>query len=292
MAAVAVTGSPTALRRWIAYALRDMREAAGKSRQEAAARLGKNPSQLGHLETGRNLPAPADVEVLLEFYGYPERIAGFRELLRAAKRGRDWWRGLRDAVPDWFDLYLGLESSAVQLASYDSLVVPGLLQTPAYAEAIIRDGDPGVTEAEVARRVELRLARQQLLDRPEAPLRVWSVLDEAVLHRPVGGPAVLREQLHHLVALAHRPTIDIQVLPTATGAHPGLDGTFTILTFPPELPGDPTLVYVETRLQGYYYEEPAQVLRYRTDLSRLQALALPPADSVAVITRLAEELPR
>ncbi|MGH3823524.1 MAG: helix-turn-helix domain-containing protein [Pseudonocardiaceae bacterium] len=284
------SSSPTALKRWIAYELRRLRESSGRTRQEAAARLGRTVAQIGHLETGRNLPSAGDVEVLLTWYGHPDRIEFFRDLLKQAKKGRDWWVGLADAVPDYFALFLGLEASAAQLQSYDGLVVPGILQTATYAQAIIRAGERARPDYEVARRVELRMARQQLIERADEPLQVWSVLDEGVLHRQVGGAEVMREQLERLVKLAERPNIDLQVLPVTAGAHAGAEGSFTLLTFPPELHSDPGVVYVETRMRGIYYEDPAEIQSYRQALTRLQVQALSPDESPAMIQRIAEEL--
>ena len=284
------SSSPTALKRWIAYELRRLREASGHTRQEAAARLGRTVAQIGHLETGRNLPSAGDVEILLNWYGHPDRTEFFRDLLKRAKKGRDWWIGLADDLPDYFALFLGLEASAVQLQSYDGLVVPGLLQTAAYAKAIIRAGERSQPDHEVARRVELRMARQQLIERPDEPVQVWSVLDEAVLHRQVGGADVMREQLERLVKLAEWPNIDLQVLPVTAGAHAGTEGTFTLLTFPPELHSDPGVVYVETRVRGIYYEDPAEIQLYRQALTRLQVQALNPDESPAMIQRIAEKV--
>ncbi|MPZ65241.1 MAG: helix-turn-helix domain-containing protein [Pseudonocardiaceae bacterium] len=284
------SGSPTALKRWIAFELRAMREEAGRSRPQAAERLGRAVTQIGHLETGRNLPSLPDVEVLLAWYGRPERVEVFRDLIRRARKGRDWWIGFTDAMPEWFGLYLGLEASAVEAASYDAVHVPGLLQTAPYAEAIIRAGERALSEAEIARRTELRMARHALYERQQDPLRVWAVLDEAALRRQVGGPAVLRDQLHLLAELANRPNIDLQLLPASSGAHAGVEGTFTLLTFPPELEGDHGVAYVETRVRGIYYEDPAEILLYRQALTRLQVQALDPEESRDAINRIAQEM--
>lgn len=284
------SSSPTALKRWIAFELRRLREVSGRTRQEAAARLGRTVAQIGHLETGRNLPSVGDVEVLLTWYGYPDRIESFRDLVKRAKKGRDWWIGFADAVPDYFGLFLALEAAAAQLQSYDALVVPGILQTPAYAQAIIHAGARGQPDHEIARRVELRMARQQLVERTNEPMQVWTILDEAALQRHVGGAAVMREQLERLVKLAERPNIDIQVLPASVGAHAGTEGSFTLLTFPAELHSDPGVVYVETRVRGIYYEDPTEIQLYRQALTRLQVQALTPDESPAMIQRIAEEL--
>jgi transcriptional regulator with XRE-family HTH domain len=285
------SNATTAPKRWITFALKRAREQAGKTRQNVVDHLDCVSSHISHLETGRNLPSAAECEKLLVFYGLGDRWPFFRELLRAAKKGRDWWKApaFSGAEPEWFDLYLGLEAWARVVASYDALVIPGLFQTPEYAAALIAAANPGLPELEVKRRVDLRMERQKVLDREPDPPQVWSVLDEVALHRPVGGPAVIRAQLRHLVQLAARPNIDLQVLPMARGAHAGLDGTFTVLDFPLELLGDPGTVYVQTRLKGVYYEEPAEINEYRQTLTRLQAEALTPAESLLMIARIAEE---
>jgi transcriptional regulator with XRE-family HTH domain len=289
---VTTANATTAPKRWIMFALKRAREQAGKSRQDVVDHLDCASSHISHLETGRNLPNAAECEKLLVFYGLGDRWPFFRELLKAAKKGRDWWKApaFSGAEPEWFDLYLGLEAWARVIASYDALVIRGLFQTPEYAAALIRAGHPSLSDAEVQRRVDLRMERQKVLDREPDPPQVWSVLDEAALRRPVGGPEVMRAQLRHLVKLAERPTVDLQVLPTARGAHAGLDGTFTVLDFPLELPGDPGTVYVQTRLKGVYYEEHVEIDEYRQTLTRLQAEALTPAESLLMIARIAEEI--
>lgn len=284
-------GATTAPRRWITFALKRAREQAGKSRQDVVDHLDCTASHISHLETGRNLPNAAECEKLLVFYGLGDRWPFFRELLRAAKKGKDWWKApaFSGAEPEWFDLYLGLEAWARVVASYDALVIPGLFQTPEYAAALIRAGHPNLSDAEVQRRVDLRIERQTVLAREPEPLQVWSVLDETALRRPIGGSDVMGAQLHQLVKLAERPNIDLQVLPMARGAHAGLDGTFTVLDFPLELPGDPGTVYVQNRLKGVYYEEPVEIEEYRQTLTRLQAEAVTPAEAPLVIARIAEE---
>lgn len=273
------------LKRWIALEFRRLRETAGLSRLEVAQRLGRGISHVGHIETMRNLPSPTEVEVFLNYCGVAERIPFFLELLTQAKKNRDWWTEFGNAVPSWFDLYLGMESSVVKIESYDALIIPGLAQTPEYAEAIIRGDERGFSEVEVARRVELRMARQTILDRNEA-LRLWMVLDEAVLRRLVGRPAVMQQQLRHLIELTEHPRIDLQVLPTSAGAHPALYGSFTIMSFPNEFPG---VVYVQTRIEGIYYEEPAEINQYRLSINRLGAQAASLEDTPSVLTHIAQE---
>lgn len=284
-----VASSPTVLKRWLAYELRRLRESAGKTRGQTAERLGRTVAQISHIENGRNLPSAGDVELLLAWYGLPERTELFRDLLRQARKGRDWWIGYADAVRPTFELYLGLEASAERIEGFDCVVIPGLCQTAAYAEAAIRGGDPGAPDAEVARRLELRLGRQTVINRAERPLHLWAVLDECMLRRQIGGPAVLREQLHHLLELGERPHIDIQVLPTAAAAY-GVDGAFTWLEFPAELGSDPGVVHLETRIRPLYFEDAADILTYRSTLTRLHAQAATPEDSRVLLDQIAKEL--
>lgn len=276
------------LKRWIALEFRRLRETAGLSRLEVAQRLGRGVSHVGHIETMRNLPSPTEVEVFLNYCGVGERIPFFLELLTRAKKNRDWWTEFGNAVPTWFDLYLGMESSATKMESYDALIIPGLAQTPEYAEAIIRGDERGFSDVEVARRVELRMARQTIIDRNEA-LRLWMVLDEAVLRRLIGRPAVMQQQLRHLIELTKHPRINLQVLPTSAGAHPALYGSFTIMSFPDEFGKDPGVVYAQTRIEGIYYEEPAEINQYRLSINRLGTQAASLEDTPSVITHIAQE---
>jgi transcriptional regulator with XRE-family HTH domain len=276
------------LKWWIALELTKLRERAGLSRQQVASHLQCALSTVRHVETGRNLPRPLELREMLSLYGIPERVEQFAELLNSTKKGRDWFEAFTGAAPAWFDLFLGLESSAAQIESYDALVVPGLFQTAAYAEAVIRAGDPEVAQSEVARRIELRLARQDTLTRQPQPPTVWSVLDESVLYRTAGSPAAMREQLLHLTQLAQLPTVTIQMLPMGRGPHVGLYGTFTVLELP--LTGNPAVAYTDGMIAGTYYERPDQLRKYRNALTHLQIAAATPAESAEMITQRAQEL--
>ncbi|MGH3623847.1 MAG: helix-turn-helix domain-containing protein [Sciscionella sp.] len=287
-----VASSPTVLKRYVAFELLRLREATGMERKDVAARLHSVTSHVSHLETARNLPRPSDLEVLLGFYGAADRLPAFLELVDAAKKGRDWWEPFKGAAPKWFDLFLGLESCAERIERYDAMIVPGLFQIPEYAEAVIRAGNPMLTDAEVARRVKLRMVRQDVLARQPNPPTVWCVLDESVLHRPTGNPLVLANQVEHLSTVAELPNVTIQVLPLDVGVHAGVgDGTFIVLDFPPELAGDPGVVYTESSIKGSYHENPADIGRYRDIMRRVQVAALNPDDSIAFLTRRFKELP-
>jgi hypothetical protein len=285
--------SATVLKRYVALELRRLRDAAGFTTAQAADHLSCSVGHVRHLEGMYRLPKPLEVRALLELYRVQDRTEAFLALVDAARRGKDWWADF-PGVPKWLDLLLGMEAAAVRIHSYDTMLVPGLFQTPAYAEAVIRAGEPNLPESEIQPRIELRMVRQDVLTRrpPDSPA-VWCVLDESVLHRRPARPEVLAEQLTHLVKLSELPNVHIQILPfTATGIHAGMDGTFTILTFGPELVGDPGVAYTESRIHGTYYENAAEIQRYRETWSLVQLQALSPDESRAVMTRHAEEITR
>jgi transcriptional regulator with XRE-family HTH domain len=233
------SGSPALFKRTIALSLQRWRKEVGLAQRDAARRLDRTPQHISNLESGERLPSAADLELLLDLYGKPDRIPFMRELLSAAKRAFTWWTAFSGAVPKWFDLYLGLESGAAELSTFESVLVPGLLQTREYAEAVIR-GNPNLTDEQVDKLVKLRLARQLILDRDEDPVHLWAVLDESVLHRKYGGAITMLGQLRHLLEMSERPRIDIQVLPYAAGATPAQQGgSFMVMRFPPEMENDP-----------------------------------------------------
>jgi DNA-binding XRE family transcriptional regulator len=284
------SSSTTALKWWFAVEMRRLREKCQVTREQAASAVRGSPQNIGHIEVGRTLPKPLELEKLLELYGVPERAEFFQELRTRAKRGRDWWIGLSGSVPDHLNLFLGLEASAVQIESWDAYVVPGLFQTEGTAAELIRVGRPELSADQVDRLVELRMARQrEILGRGHPP-QIWSVIAEPALRWRVGGPDVQRAQLEHLVELAARPHVEIQVLPLSAGAHVGTEGTFQILSAPPELANYPGCVFVEDRIRGHYYEDPKQLLQYRNDLTRLQVQAAKPEETIELLHEIAKDV--
>lgn len=281
--------SPAVLKRWIGLELRRLRTAAGKSRPEVAKRIKQSRTTIGHMETARNFPSAAVLEVLLGYYGVPDRLPFFLDLIAAARKGRNWWDQLAGVAPSWFDLFLGLEAGAVELSSFESYLVPGLLQTAEYAEAVMR-ADPDLTEHEIRQRVELRLGRQRILDRADDPVRLWVVLDESVLHRRRGTPQVMAAQLEHLLAMSQRPRIDLQVLPLTAGAHVAQQGSFQLLKFPAEMAGDPGVVFIAGLVEGRYYESPGEVAVYERAMARLRVQAAAQEESRAILQRAAREV--
>lgn len=286
---VASSVSVTAVKWWFAVEMRRMREKRGLTREQAATAVRGSVANIGHIETARGLPKPLELERLLELYGEPERVEFFQDLRLCAKRGRDWWVGFGDTVATSMQLYLGLEASAVQIESWNEQVVPGLFQTRATALAMISVGRPDLDAEAVGRLVELRMSRQrEVVDRDNPPA-LWSVIAESALRWPLGGTEIHRAQLQRLIDLSERTSVDIQVLPFSVGAHLGTDGSFRILTAPPELVNYPGCITVEDRLGVRYYDEPTALLTYRNDLARLKIQALKPEESVAFLRQMLKE---
>jgi hypothetical protein len=212
-----------------------------------------------------------------------------RELLTAARRAKNWWTGMSGAVPKWFDLFLGLESGAAELSIFDTVAVPGLLQTHGYATAVI-EGDPDLSADQVQQLVEVRMGRQHILQTAN-PAYLRAVIDESVLHRPRGNGAVMCAQFEHLLEMSRQPRIDIQVLPFDAGANPAQDsGAFIVMKFPTEMEGDPGLVYLELLTGGHYLEKPEEVVEYQRALTRLHSLAASPEASRGIIERRLKEV--
>jgi transcriptional regulator with XRE-family HTH domain len=282
------TPSPTARARRLRYELRRLREGTGLTHSEVAHRLEWSSSKLSRIETGQSRVNTGDVADLLGVYGVTDEASreALIQLAREARR-RGWWTRYTDVLGS--GTYIGLEAEASSIRTFESQFVPGLLQTEDYARAVISGGQVRPDPEAVERRVAARMARHELLTRPEAP-ELWAVLDESVILRPVGGPAVMRDQLRHLIEVSTRPnaTVTLQVLPLSAGAHPGMNGPFVILGF--QNPKDPPMVHLETATDGLYLEEPPDIERYTLRFSHLVARALGPNESRDMIAGLAERM--
>ncbi|WP_447005654.1 helix-turn-helix domain-containing protein [Saccharothrix isguenensis] len=286
---MALSTTPTVLRRYIAFELRRLRENAGKSQLDAGKRLDTSKSRITHFESGRNLPKLTDVELLLPFYGADDLVSGFRELILQARTAApvfEWDESM--TLPPGFDLYLGLEQGASRIVSYSAMTPTGLLQCEPYAEALFRGHDPGSSDDDVQRQLDLRMRRQGALERDESPLELVTVIDEAVLRRRIGGSDVLVRQLDHLLVATKQPNITVRVLPYSVGVHPALHGSFTMLEFPIER--DPGVVYVEDRIGGRYRDDTEEIDEYAAVVDRLLELALPESESASMIHEVREEL--
>lgn len=277
--------SPTVRRRRLGAELRRYREAAGLTIDHVAEQLDCSASKISRLETGQTGSSPRDVRDMLALYkvGEPE----LEDLMAVARetRQRGWWQPYGSVLTG---AYVGFEAAAELIRSYEAQCIPGLLQIEDYARSVILAAKVEVTPQEVDNRVRIRLARQALLTQDE-PVKFWCVIDESVLLRRVGGREVMKRQLDHVVTTAGLPNVTIQVLPLDAGAHPGMEGSFVLLRFPDD--ADPDTVYVTMATGGVFQEKADELLLYATIFDRLRDAALPPEESIALVARLAKELP-
>lgn len=279
--------SPTVRRRRLAAELRRLRKESGKNRDEVAEFVGVAPATITKVEGGSATPRVADVALMLELYGVTgDRREVLLTLAREARR-RGWWHQYTGAIPQWFEVYVGLEEEASKIRAYQPEIVDGRLQTEGYMRALILAELRVPPDEEIDRRVAVRTKRQERLAGDDAP-DMWFVLNEAAIRRQVGGPAVMREQLRYLTEVSRRNNVTLQVLPFTTGAHPATHGAFHVLGFP--APVDPDVVYVEYRQGSIYLEREPDVDAYTRLLDHLRARALGPDESRALIARVADEM--
>lgn len=260
----------------LAARLKACREAARMSQNMVAAGLDWSPAKVGHIETGLRPARPTDVTLLLDLYGVtsPEREE-ITELAKTAKQ-RNWWTGYMDVLSG---PYIPLEDAAAQICEWAPQIIPGLFQTISYARRILGD-DTTLPSDEVEKRIEARLLRQKLLSRSDAP-HVRTVLDEAVLRRPIGKPGEWREQLRRLAEDGRRDNVTLQILPSSVGVHPGMDGSLIVLRFADA--AIPDKAYCEGFFGGVWMESSPTVARCNVAFERLSDVALDPEESVAMI---------
>ena len=261
-----VISGPTVLRILLGGQLRKLREAAGITPDRAGYEIRASRSKISRVEHGRVSFKERDVADLLSLYGVAdaEERAALLNLAREANTP-GWWHAYSDVLSAWLEPYVGLEAAASVIRTYQIQFVPGLLQTEAYARALIRQG-AAASDEEIARRSELRASRQEILRRPGAP-QLWVLVDEGALRRPVGSREIVREQLKYLAEMAEHPAVTLQILPFATGAHPAMGGAFTILRFAE--PDVADVVYIEQLTRALYLEKSAEVDSYLEIMSQL-----------------------
>ncbi|MCI2415879.1 helix-turn-helix domain-containing protein [Saccharopolyspora sp. K220] len=267
MAPESATGSgPTARRLVLGSQLRRLREATGISREEAGYAIRGSGSKISRLELGRVGFKERDVADLLTLYGVadPEERETFLDLVRRSNEP-GWWYSFNDLLPSWFQDYVGLEESASRIQTYEIQFVPGLLQTEKYARAVAAQGRPESSPEEIDRRVRLRMQRQKLFSQAKAP-RLWAVIDESVLRRPIGGREVLREQIEHLLQVTTMPMVSLQILPFELGRS-GAEGSYTLLRFAES--EIPDIVYLEHLCGALYLDKPDEVEVYSKVTHRL-----------------------
>jgi transcriptional regulator with XRE-family HTH domain len=263
--------------------LRRLRAEAGRTLDDVATEMEWSASKLSRIESGESPILARDVRLLCQLLGADDSVGdALAELAKEAK-AKSWWTAYRDVLGS---NYIPFEAEATEVNDFQLEVVSGLLQIPEYIRAIMRAGRLGASDEEIERRVQARQDRQAALDREERPLRLWSIVSEAALHRQIGGPQVLRDQLLHVVEQAERPNIDLQVLPFEAGAHPGLTTTFTILRFPEAGP----LVFGSGINSEPEVEDPAEHGRALAVFDWLRAQAESPERSRRIIAEAAHRV--
>jgi Domain of unknown function (DUF5753)/Helix-turn-helix domain len=281
-------GGPTALRILLGAQLRRLREDSGVTREAAGWEIRGSESKISRMELGRVGFKERDVADLLSLYGVTDQAE--RDSLLALAREANtpgWWHRYGDVLPGWAQAYVGLEAATTLIRTYEVQFVPGLLQTEEYARAVIMLGHGSASPAEIERRVRLRMDRQHVLARSE-PARLWAVLDEAVLWRPIGGHDVMRAQVEALIQATKLPNVRLQVIPFSAGGHAAAGGPFSILRFPDQ--DLPDLVYIEQLTSALYLDKRDEVNDYAVAMDRLCVEADPPGATADILSRVLKHL--
>jgi transcriptional regulator with XRE-family HTH domain len=281
---------PVVRRRRLGSVLRRLRERAGIKMDEAADRIDGDKPKISRIENGKLGVRRLEVEALLDLYGVTdERLIASLVALARQSRKKSWWHQYGERLTPDFQERLDLENDTEQIHTYQPLLVPGLLQTPEYAETVIRSAERAASEEQIDAYIATRLARQEILQRDKPPQYIC-ILDEAVLHRQVGGPAIQGAQLGRLMEVNSPPEVTIQVVPFGQGWHAGLDGGFSFFSYPD--PMDLDVVTVEYMDGILYLEGDSCVVKYRMAFDQLRASALSSQQSMELISRLTRELNR
>ena len=287
MAEVQAGSGPTVRRMLVGAQLRRLRTENGLSREQAGEAIRASEWKIHRLENGQVGFKDRDIVDLLALYGVtdPGEADGLLAMARDANTP-GWWHQYGDLLPQWFRAYVDLESAATLIRTYEGQFVPGLLQTTDYMRAVIGGAYLGAAPEEVERRVTLRLGRQQLLQRPDGP-RLWAVVDEAALRRPVGGPEVMRTQLERLIDATRLPTVTLQILPFGAGAHPAMVGAFSVLRFADqELPD---VVYLEHLTNAVYLDKREDLDQYLHVMESISVRSQPPDKTAELLAKIVKE---
>jgi hypothetical protein len=288
-----MTGS-TVPRRQLGRYLRDLRNSQRLTVRAAAERLEWSEAKIWRIETGQVSLRSLDVEAMCRIYGATAELTQGLMGLAKETKAKGWWHAYGDVIPDWLDLYIGLEESASRISWYESGLVPGLLQTEGYARTVISADNPGVGDQEIDRRVHVRMARQSLLTRVTAAPELAVALSEAMIRCPVGGTEVMTSQLSRILDASELPNLSLRVLPFSSGLHPGLmSGPFVILNFPVNGDGrqtEPPIVYMDGYTGALYLDRQHEVQRYSSAFEAIWAASLDETASRDLINRATKEL--
>jgi transcriptional regulator with XRE-family HTH domain len=281
-------GGPTVLRLMLGTQLRRLREAKNITREDAGWAIRGSDSKISRMELGRVSFKERDVADLLTLYGVTD-TTDRTTLLDLAREANTpgWWHRYSDLLPTWFSAYVGLEAASALIRTYEVQFVPGLLQTEDYARAVILLGHRTASAEEIERRVKLRTNRQHLLTKPDPP-RLWAVVDEAALRRPIGGPDTMRTQLEALINATKLPNIKLQIIPFQYGGHAAAGGAYTILRFAET--DLPDIVYVEQLTSALYLDKREDIDHYAETMDRLCIEAEPHTTTTETLTKILHEL--
>lgn len=287
------TGS-TVPRRQLGRHLRDLRNSQRLTVRAAAQRLEWSEAKIWRIETGQVGLRSLDVETVCRIYGAAPGLTEALMGLAKETKARGWWHAYGDVIPDWFDVYIGLEEAAESISWYESELVPGLLQTESYARSVIAADNRGVDDEEISRRVHVRIERQTLVTRVTAAPALNIVLNEAIVKRPVGGAEVMSGQLRRLLDASELPNVALRIMPFSAGLHPGImSGPFEILRFP--LNGDgkasePPTVYADGFTGALYLDKPKEIERYTEAFGRIWSASLDEKTSKNLLDHASKEM--
>lgn len=280
-------GSPTVRRRRLGLELRRLREAGGHAIEHVAEHMECSRAKISRIETGQVGVKAPELGAMLDLYQVPTGAREALFTLARESRQRGWWSSYADVTDLGVGSFIGLEAAASSIRTFEQYLLPGLLQIEEYAWALISAAHPTADADEIARRVAVRMTRQERLVGPD-PLNLWAVVDEAALRRRVGSPGVMRMQLERLAEAVTAPNVTLQVLPLSAGAHAGVDGSLLLMSFPE--PTDPDLAYVEGYMGSVFLEKADDLARCTLVFDLLRATALSPADSVTMIMSATKDL--
>jgi hypothetical protein len=280
-------GDPTVMKILLGAQLRRLREQAGVSRDDAGYHIRASGSKISRLELGRVSFKERDVSDLLDLYQVDATTKEQLVQLTVEANATPWWQKYREVVPDWFHVYVGLEEAATLIRVYEVQFVPGLLQTEDYARAVVMQGSPHLAPEEVDSRVAVRMGRQKLLAR-ENPPRLWAIVDEAALRRPMGGHEVLAGQIKRLIHAVGEPNITLQVMPFKYGGHAAEGGAFTMMRFPEA--DLPDMVYMEYLTGAHYVDRPDDVEVYAAVMERLSVAGTSPEKTRDILNEILKEI--